>query len=137
MAHATSATPPAPILPAASRQPAAYWLVTAAVVGECAVGGTMDLLRMAPFYPVMIDLGYPSYLATIMGTAKLAAAAVLVVPGQRRLKEWAYAGVMINMVGAAASHLAVRQPLGTLLAPTAFAGLTLLSWALRPASRRL
>ena len=31
----------------------AYWTVTAVVVGEAAIGGTMDLLRMAPFYPVL------------------------------------------------------------------------------------
>ncbi|WP_192579645.1 DoxX family protein [Micromonospora sp. AMSO31t] len=115
----------------------AYWLVTAVVVGECAVGGTMDLFRAPPFYPAMIGLGYPGYLATIMGTAKLIAAVVLLAPRLRRLKEWAYAGVMINMVGAAASHLAMHQALGNLIAPTMFAGLAMLSWAWRPTTRRL
>ena len=115
----------------------AYWTVTALVVGECAIGGAMDLLRMAPFYPMMIDLGYPPYLATIMGTAKVLAAVVLAAPGLPRLKEWAYAGVMINMIGAAASNVARHEPLSNLIAPAMFAGLALLSWAWRPASRRL
>jgi hypothetical protein len=115
----------------------AYWVVTAIVVGECAVGGVMDLLRMPPFYPVMIELGYPGYLATIMGTAKIIAAAVLVAPGLRRLKEWAYAGVMINMIGAAASHVARHQSPSALVAPAMFAGLAMLSWAWRPPARRL
>ena len=70
----------------------AYWAVTAVVVGEAAIGGAMDLLRMAPFYPVLIDLGYPSYLSTILGTAKVLAAIVIAAPGLPRLKEWAYAG---------------------------------------------
>jgi uncharacterized membrane protein YphA (DoxX/SURF4 family) len=118
-------------------RPAGYWAVTAVVVGECAIGGTMDLFRMAPFYPMMIDLGYPPYLATIMGTAKILAAVVLLAPGLPRLKEWAYAGVVINMVGAAASHVSVHQSLSNLVAPTAFAGLAILSWALRPPTRRL
>ena len=52
----------------------------------------LDLLKAPPFYPVMIELGYPGYLATIMGTAKVVAAVVLVVPRLPRLKEWAYAG---------------------------------------------
>jgi DoxX-like family len=116
---------------------AAYWAVTTVVVGEAAVGGTMDLLRMAPFYPVLIDLGYPGYLSTILGTAKVLAAIVIAAPGLPRLKEWAYAGVLINMVGAMASHLAVRDSLGNLVAPAAFAVLALLSWASRPAGRRL
>jgi uncharacterized membrane protein YphA (DoxX/SURF4 family) len=113
-----------------------YWAVTAIVVGECAVGGAMDLFRLPPFYPMMIDLGYPSYLATILGTAKIAAAVVLVLPRLPRLKEWAYAGVMINMTGAAASNAAAHQFSG-MIAPAAFAVLALASWAIRPRSRRL
>jgi uncharacterized membrane protein YphA (DoxX/SURF4 family) len=92
---------------------------------------------MPPFYPVMIDLGYPAYLATIMGTAKLIAAAVLLAPRLPRLKEWAYAGVMINMIGAGASHVAMHESLENVIVPAAFAGLALLSWAWRPSSRRL
>jgi DoxX-like family len=115
----------------------AYWVVTAAVVGECATGGTMDLLRMSPFYPMLLDLGYPGYLATILGTAKLAAAVVVAAPGLPRLKEWAYAGIMINMVGAAASHVAMHRALSNLIPPAMFAVLALLSWAWRPPARRL
>jgi uncharacterized membrane protein YphA (DoxX/SURF4 family) len=114
-----------------------YWVVTAVVVGECAVGGTMDLFRMPPFYPVMIDLGYPSYLATILGTAKILAAVVVLAPGLPRLKEWAYAGILINMIGAAASHVATHQSIDNLIAPGMFAALAILSWALRPPTRRL
>jgi DoxX-like protein len=132
---APSATPAGPSR--RRRRTVAYWTVTAVVVGECAVGGAMDLLRMAPFYPLMIDLGYPAYLATIMGAAKIVAAVVLLAPRLPRLKEWAYAGVVINMVGAAASQVAVHQALGTLVAPAAFAALALASWAWRPPARRL
>jgi uncharacterized membrane protein YphA (DoxX/SURF4 family) len=123
--------------PALQPRLTAYWAITAVVVGECAVGGAMDLLHLPPFYPVMITLGYPGYLATILGIAKLLAAVVLLAPGLPRLKEWAYAGIMINMVGAMASHLAAHQPASNLIAPGAFAGLALLSWALRPPTRRL
>ena len=114
----------------------AYWAITTVVVGECAVGGAMDLLRLPPFYPMMIDLGYPSYLATILGTAKLAAAVVIAVPRLPRLKEWAYAGVLINMTGAAASNAAAHEYAG-MIAPAAFAVLAFASWATRPRSRRI
>src|SRR6059058_4828250 len=97
-----------------------YWATTAIVVGECAVGGTMDLFKLAPFYPMLIDLGYPSYLSPILGSAKLAAAVVIAVPGLPRLKEWAYAGVLINMTGAMASNAAAHQYSG-MVAPAAFA----------------
>jgi hypothetical protein len=123
--------------PAIQPRLSAYWAITAVVVGECAIGGAMDLLHLPPFYPVMITLGYPGYLATILGIAKLLAAVVLLAPGLPRLKEWAYAGVMINMIGAMASHVAARQSASNLIAPGAFAVLALLSWALRPPTRRL
>src|SRR4051795_11330501 len=118
-------------------RPYAYWLATSVVAGECAVGGVLDLLKALPFYPVMIELGYPGYLATIMGTAKVVAAVVLVAPRLPRLKEWAYAGVMINMVGAAASQAAVHARVSDVITPGAFAAVALLSWASRPPTRRL
>jgi DoxX-like family len=62
---------------------------------------------------------------------------VLLAPRLPRLKEWAYAGILINMIGAAASYVATRQPLSNLIAPAMFAGLAILSWALRPPTRRL
>jgi uncharacterized membrane protein YphA (DoxX/SURF4 family) len=115
----------------------AYWSFTGVIVTESLIGGTMDLLRLAPFYPLMIQLGYPSYLATILGVAKIIAAVILLAPGLPRLKEWAYAGIMINMIGAAASNAATHQPIGSLLTPLVFAAIAMLSWALRPAPRRL
>jgi hypothetical protein len=96
----------------------AYWSFTGVIVTESLIGGTMDLLRLAPF-------------------AKIIAAVILLAPGLPRLKEWAYAGIMINMIGAAASNAATHQPIGSLLTPLVFAAIAMLSWALRPAPRRL
>src|SRR5262249_32725108 len=96
-----------------------------------------DLFRMAPFYPMLLELGYPGYLAVILGVAKIIAGVVLLAPGLPRLKEWAYAGVVINMLGAAASHLFMHTSPADLIAPGAFAALAVVSWALRPATRRL
>ena len=44
---------------------------------------------------------------TILGVLTLLAVLALLVPGFARVKEWAYAGVMFDLIGAAASHLAV------------------------------
>jgi hypothetical protein len=124
--------------PASSvRRAVAYWSVTAIVVSECVAGGAADLFRLAPFYPAMIALGYPAYLATILGIAKLLAAPVLLVPRLPRLKEWAYAGIVINMVGAVASYVGAHGSVTNMVAPAMFAGLAVASWALRPPSRRL
>jgi hypothetical protein len=115
----------------------AYWTATGIIVAESLVGGTFDLFRLAPFFPLLAELGYPAYLATILGTAKILAGATLILPGLPRLKEWAYAGILINMLGAAASQLAAGTGLGGALPPLAFAAVALTSWACRPAGRRL
>ena len=120
-----------------NRKHLAYWLITGIVAAECLIGGVYDLFRLPPFYPALIELGYPAYLATILGLAKISAAVVVLAPRLPRLKEWAYAGILINMVGAAASLLLAGMGWTTIIAPLSFAGLALASWALRPASRRI
>lgn len=123
--------------PARPHTTTAYWVTTGIVVAESAAGGLLDLLHQPPFFTVMQDLGYPAYFATILGVAKLAAVPVLLAPGLPRLKEWAYAGVVFTLAGAAASHLAAGDGPGNVVAPLAFAAIGIASWALRPRTRRL
>jgi hypothetical protein len=118
----------------AVRRQFTYRVTTALVIGECIGGGIFDLARKAPFYPVMVHLGYPPYFADILGVAKILAAATLLAPALPRLKEWAYAGIVFNMVGAAASHIAAGDGITAIAPPVAFALITLLSWHLRQPS---
>jgi DoxX-like family len=74
---------------------------------------------------------------TILGLWKLPCAVALLVPGFVGLKEWAYAGAFFNYSGAAASHFLAGDDAVVWLGPATFAALTLASWALRPAERRL
>ena len=78
----------------------------------------------------------PVYFLVILGVWKVLAAVAVLAPGLPRLKEWAYAGLVFNFTGAAASHLAVGDRADTLVAPMLFTGLTFASWALRPPARR-
>jgi DoxX-like family len=113
----------------------AYWLTTTLVAAELALGGVWDVLRILYVRSVIEHLGYPSYFLVIIGAWKVPGALALVVPRFPWLKEWAYAGLVFNYTGAAASHLAVGDGASTLIAPVVFMGLTLASWALRPPSR--
>ena len=65
------------------------------------------------------------------------AGVALLVSRFPRLKEWAYAGLFFIYTGAFMSHLAVGDPAFMLIAPVVFTSLVLVSWALRPATRRL
>jgi uncharacterized membrane protein YphA (DoxX/SURF4 family) len=116
----------------------AYWVTTALVVFELAMGGVWDLLRVPQVRGLIERLGYPSYFLVILGTWKLLGAVALAVPRFPRLKEWAYAGVLFDLTGAVASLFAAGlADVGTVAYPMAMTGVAVASWALRPASRRL
>ncbi len=66
---------------------------------------------------VFTHLGYPTYLLPFIGIAKILAAITVLVPGLPRLKEWAYAGLVFDLIGAFYSHLSVGDPPGNWLFP--------------------
>ncbi len=99
---------------------------------ESVVGSYWDLARIPYVRDVFDRLEYPMYFATMLGAAKAAAVAAIVLPGYPRAEEWAYAGLTFVYAGAAASHLAVRDEPKAVVSPLVFAGLALASWRLRP-----
>jgi hypothetical protein len=127
----------------------AYWTCTFIIAFEMTAGAIWGLMRIEYVRVVFAHLGYPIYLATILGIWKVPFALVLFLPGLQRLKEWAYAGAVFNYTGAAASHLlaghagmgssvVLSNPAGPgVSGPFLFAVITIVSWALRPAARRL
>ena len=115
----------------------AYWLFTIVTAFELAAGALWDLLHIEYVRVVLLHLGYPLYLLIILGVWRIPGALALLVPRFPRLKEWAYAGAFFDFTGAAASHFLVGDRAGQWAPPLVFATFTLLSWALRPASRRL
>jgi hypothetical protein len=118
-------------------RPAAYWLATAAVVAEMGAGGVLDIARLTSFRELVVHLGYPVYFLVLLGVWKVLGAAALLVPRRPLLKEWAYAGAIFTYTGAIVSHLTTGYALGELGWLTAITTLTVVSWALRPASRRI
>ena len=115
-----------------------YWVTTALVVFELAIGGAWDVLRVPQVRELIERLGYPSYFLVILGTWKLLGAVALVIPRFPRLKEWAYAGVFFDLTGAVVSLFASGLiNLGAMAYPIFMIGVAVASWALRPASRRL
>jgi hypothetical protein len=115
---------------------AGYWTATLILATECVVGGVMGGLQLSPFLDTATHLGYPSYIMSILGVWYVAAGLILLAARLPRLKEWAYAGLVINYTGAAASHIWTGEGAGKLVGPAVFLGLTAASWALRPPARR-
>lgn len=115
----------------------AFWIVTVLFCLGMAMGGVIDLMHSQDVMDALKRLGYPDYLATILGVAKLLGVTAVLLPGLRRLKEWAYAGLSFDLLGALASHAFSHDP------PMEFSGAAILlalgaaSYLLRPPSRRL
>jgi hypothetical protein len=112
---------------------AVYWLATATAAAAYVAIGTADLSHSPAMLIGLAHLGYPLYLATILGVWKLLGAAAITVPGVPRLKEWAYAGMFFNLTGAALSHAASGDSANHILVPIALLVLVLISMSLRPA----
>ena len=118
-------------------RPIAYWVTTALTAFVFLSGGTTDLARPDFLMEGMNKLGYPPYFVLILGVWKVLGGIVVLIPGTPRLKEWAYAGMVFDLTGAAASHAAVGDPAGKIVTPLIICGLVMASWALRPESRKL
>jgi uncharacterized membrane protein YphA (DoxX/SURF4 family) len=116
---------------------AIYWTVTAMLAFGVLSGGVAELARLPQNVEGTVHLGYPLYFVTIIGFWKVLGGIAVVLPRSPRLKEWAYAGIFFNMTGAAVSHAASGDAMWHLIVTLLFAGLTLVSWALRPPSRTL
>lgn len=114
-----------------------YFATTGLVALVFLGGGLADLSGAPAVKEAMAHLGYPAYVATLLGAWKLLGGAALLAPRFPRLKEWAYAGMFFDLSGAFVSHAAAGDPLPKLLTPLVILGLVIASWALRPASRKL
>jgi uncharacterized membrane protein YphA (DoxX/SURF4 family) len=114
-----------------------YWVTTGLVVFTMFSGGIAELTRRPETIEGMKQLGYPVYFVMVIGVWKLLGSAALVAPGFPRLKEWAYAGIVFNMTGAAVSHVVCQSSAWHVAVTLGLAALALASRALRPATRTL
>ncbi|MGH7272489.1 MAG: DoxX family protein [Polyangiaceae bacterium] len=112
-----------------------YWTTTAIVALLIGSGGIMQVMRTHDAVAGITRLGYPIYFIVLLGVWKTLGAAAILAPRLPRLKEWAYAGIVFDLTGAAVSHAASGSTIGNVVGPALFTLLALASWALRPESR--
>jgi hypothetical protein len=61
------------------------------------------------------NLGYPLYFIPFIGIAKALGVIAILVPGFPRIREWAYAGLFFDLIGATYSIIAVGTPVAILM----------------------
>ena len=88
----------------------AYWITTGLLAALFLSSAIPNIMMTQQWVDIFKFLGYPTYLLPFLGVAKLLAAVAILVPGNPRLKEWAYAGITFDLAGALYSVLAVGTP---------------------------
>ncbi|MES2646420.1 MAG: DoxX family protein [Bacteroidota bacterium] len=88
-----------------------YWIFTglfAAFMLSSTIPNIM--LDKASIEMIGTLMGYPNYFIRFIGIAKLLGIIAILMPGFPRLKEWAYAGLLFDLVGAVYSMFSTMPP---------------------------
>ena len=78
----------------------AYWIFTGLFLFFMLGSAIPDILVMPEAVRGFKEIGMPAYLIPFLGWAKLFGVVAILIPGFPRLKEWAYAGLFIDLAGA-------------------------------------
>jgi len=85
-----------------------YWVFTVLLSVAMIFTAVPDVLLSADAVTFMKDhLGFPNYFTFFIGIAKILGSLVILIPGLKTLKEWAYAGLFFDLVGAIYSVISV------------------------------
>jgi hypothetical protein len=128
-----------PALPAGKAGKIIYWIATIwLALGMLSTGGVQLFKGKAGQggADMIIHLGYPVYLLTLLGVWKISGVVAVLIPKFPLLKEWAYAGFFFAMSGAVFSHIADGDPVNEIFPSLLLLILTLVSWYFRPANRK-
>jgi len=85
-----------------------YWVATGLFAAFMLSGAIQNIMVDQASINLFTQLGYPKYLIPFMGWLKVLGCIAILVPGFPRLKEWAYAGLFFDLLGATFSSIAVE-----------------------------
>ena len=107
-----------------------YWIFTGLLIPTLGIGSLFDLMGSPKSVEIITSLGYPAYLSPFLGLSRILALIVIFVPKFLRLKEWAYAGLVIDVVGAIYSLLMVHNSIVYVIFPVIILGFIFASYFL-------
>lgn len=83
-----------------------YWIFTGIFGAFMLFSAIPDILVMPDAVAFIAHLGYPKYFIPFIGVAKALGVIAILVPVFPRIKEWAYAGLFFDLIGATYSNIA-------------------------------
>ena len=89
-----------------------YWILTGLFAFIMLGAAIPDALSVPVAVAGFKEMGYPAYLLPFLGIAKILGVAAILIPGYPRLKEWAYAGLTFDLLGASYSIMCSGKSVG-------------------------
>ncbi len=114
-----------------------YWISAIWLALAMLASGVQQIFHTKGFVDILVHLGYPLYLLTLLGIWKILGVAALLIPKFALLKEWAYAGFFFAMSGAVFSHIASHDSIKEIFPSLFLLILTMVSWYFRPSDRKI
>jgi len=88
-----------------------YWIFTSLFALLMLSSAIPDVLSSPVAVKGMHEgLGYPVYFIPFIGVAKLLGVVAILIPGYPRIKEWAFAGLFFDLIGATYSIISSGAP---------------------------
>ena len=87
-----------------------YWIFTGLFSAFMLAASIPDILVIPDAVTLMNHLGYPGYFIPFIGIAKSLGVLAILIPGFPRIKEWAYAGLFFDLIGALYSLISAGDP---------------------------
>ena len=82
-----------------------YWISTGLFAAFMIFSAVPDIIMMDDAVKFMTHLGYPKYFIPFIGYAKILGSLAILIPGFKKIKEWAYAGLVFDLLGAVYSNI--------------------------------
>ncbi|SDJ85721.1 DoxX-like family protein [Catalinimonas alkaloidigena] len=90
-----------------------YWAFTGLFAFMMFGSAVPDALSVEMAQEGFKSMNMPTYLLPFLGIAKMLGVIAILVPGFPRIKEWAYAGLVFDLLGATYSIIASGQPVAS------------------------
>lgn len=94
-----------------------YWICTGMLIPAVGLGSIFGIVPSEENLKVFLSLDYPAYIVPFLSVAKLLGLIFIFIPKYPRLKEWAYAGIAFDIIGAAYSIIASGNPVTHVIFP--------------------
>jgi hypothetical protein len=83
-----------------------YWVFTGLFGGFMLFSAIPDIISTEEAVAMVSEgLGYPKYIIPFLGVAKFLGVVAILIQGFPRIKEWAYAGLFFDLIGATYSAI--------------------------------